>query len=105
MSYDQSLERNYVYGGETNSSLVNGTPDYSTLGNYFANAHCPKQSVAGQCLVNPVLIVPSFGGTSYCLPGFNSNMDSSPLSDSNYFNIQNAYPQYCKTNLVNNNYS
>jgi hypothetical protein len=33
MSYDQALEKNYVYGVETNNSLVNSTPDYTTLGN------------------------------------------------------------------------
>ena len=105
MSYDQALEKNYVYGVETNNSLVNSTPDYTTLGNYYQNARCPRNSVPGQCLVNPVLLVPSFGGTSYSIPGFNVNRTNTPLSDSNYFNISNAYPQYCKSNLVNSTYN
>jgi|UniRef100_A0A6C0K4P5 hypothetical protein len=107
MSYDTSTENSSVYADMNNYSLVNSTPSYHTLGNYYTNINCPYQNTPGQCLVRPIVISPAFGGVAYNIPGFNVNSaaPNTPLSDSNYFNISNAYPQFCKTNLVNSTYS
>jgi len=106
MSYDRTTENGSVYQDINSHGLVNGTPDYHTLGNYYTKPKCPFRTAQGECLVRPVVISPAFGGVAYNIPGFNINSANpgTALSDSNYFNISNAYPQYCKTNLVNSTY-
>jgi hypothetical protein len=100
MSYDTSLENSstYQFADNYNGSLVNANPDYHTLKNYYSQPRCPYRNDVGECLVRPIYITPAFGGTGYKIPGFNANTNPNlPLSDSNYFNINQAYPQYCKT--------
>lgn len=106
MSYDRSTENGSVYADSDSHALVNGTPNYHTLGNYYTKPACPYRNAQGECLVRPVVISPSFGGVAYNIPGFNMNVAApgTSLSDANYFNISNAYPQYCKSALVQSSY-
>ena len=99
MSYDTSLANSstYQYGDNYNGGILSAVPDYHTLKNYYTKPSCPTPQGVGECLVRPVYIAPTFGGTGYNIPGFNTNVNNVPLSDSNYFNINQAYPQYCKT--------
>jgi hypothetical protein len=103
MSYDSSLENSSTYQStdKYTGNLVNANPDYHTLQNYYNSPRCPYRNDVGECLVRPVYITPSFGGSGYRIPGFNATQSASiPLSDSNYFNINQAYPQFCKTPLI-----
>lgn len=107
MSYQLGLTESstsYANTADTNS-LVNAAPDYHTLQNYYTRPSCPYKSAPGECLVRPIYITPSFGGSGYNIPGFNSNSSNLPLSDANYFNINQAYPQYCKTPCLRPTYN
>ncbi|NDE13715.1 hypothetical protein EBZ80_02160 [bacterium] len=106
MSYELGLsESNTTYPNSSDIyPQVKTAPDYTTLGNYYSRPQCPLKSAPGECLVRPVYITPGFGGTGYNIPGFNTNISDLPLSDSNYFNINNAYPQYCKTPCLSPSY-
>lgn len=104
MSYD-NFDSSSVYSYQDSYSLVNSSPDYRTLQNYYSKPNCPYKSVPGTCLVRPVYVTPAFGGVGYNIPGFNSNSTNIPLSDANYFNLSQAYPQYCKTPCLQSTYS
>jgi hypothetical protein len=103
--YDSALGSNSTYLYSDNYGYVNSNPAYNQFANYYNQPSCPSKSVPGTCLVRPVIITPGFGGVSYNVPGFNSNINNSPLSDSNYFNLTSAYPQYCKTPCLQATYS
>jgi len=91
MSYLQNLDNTSVYSAESNHQLVNNTPDYKTLGNYYNKPDCPYQSRPGQCPIQPVYITPSFGGSGYTT----LQHGVVPLvGDNNYFTISNAYPAF-----------
>jgi len=82
-------------------SQVNTVGDYNTLGNYYQQMSCPPNSTPGTCNVQPITVSPVFGGVGFSIPGFNSNFNNAiPLSDSNYFNLNTAYPQSCKQSLT-----
>ena len=99
MSYD-NFDASSTYSFQDSYSFVNASPEYRTLGNYYNQPQCPYRSVPGQCLVQSTIITPQFGGVGYRIPGFNDTMNQEPLSDSNYFNLSQAYPQYCKTPCI-----
>jgi len=68
--------------------------DYATLsgynrpmGSFVAGPPVPSQSA-----VQSVVIVPSFGGTSYNT--LQNNLTFNQLSSSGYYSISNAYPSY-----------
>jgi len=104
MSYD-NFDASSVYSFQDSYSYVNGSPDYRTLGSYYQKPNCPYRSVPGECAVQPTLITPTFGGVGYNIPGFNQNMNDQPLSEANYFNLSQAYPQYCKRPCIQSTYT
>jgi len=101
-NYDHFDATSIYPTNDASSNYVNTSADYHTLGNYYRKTSCPFRSVPGECSIT--LLTPQFGGVGYSLPGFNANADSQPLSDSNYFNINQAYPQYCKRPCIPQNY-
>jgi len=92
MSYSVDRDNTSVYSAGNDYGLVNTVPDYKTLGNYYSTPNCPYMSQPGSCLVKPVYITPTFGGAGY--QELMHNVPSKMLSDSNYFNLANAYPAF-----------
>lgn len=90
MSYQGDLSNTSVYSVQDNYQQVNAAPDYRTLGNYYNKPNCPYQSRPGQCLVRPVFITPTFGGSGY--NNLQHNVPAGALP--NYFSISNAYPAW-----------
>lgn len=104
MSYNFGRENLSSYSDSNN--MVNTVGDYYALGNYYQKSSCPQNSTPGTCVLQPLTIHPSWGGVAYSIPGFNSYKDISvPLGDSNYFNLNTAYPQNCKQSLYEPTYS
>lgn len=99
MSYD-NYDSSSIYSIQDSYSFVNNSPNYNTLANYYNKPECPSRSVPGECLIKPVIITPQFGGVGYSIPGFNNT-----VSNSNYYNLNNAYPQFCKSPCVSPSYS
>jgi len=81
-----------VYSIEDNYQQVNAAPDYHTLQDYYKKTNCPYQSRPGQCLVRPVLITPTFGGSGYT--NLQHNVPPGDNCSANYFTISNAYPAW-----------
>ena len=92
MSYTTDRDNTSVYSSSSDHRLVNTVPDYKTLANYYSQPNCPYTTAPGQCIVQPVFITPSFGGTGYS--NLQHNVPGSRLSDSNYFSMANAYPAF-----------
>jgi hypothetical protein len=104
MSYNSSKEETSVYS-DTNS-YVNTVGDYNTLGNYYKKPACPDNTTPGTCALQPMNVIPSWGGVGYSIPGFSANLNvNQPLNDSNYFNLNSAYPQANKQPLFSSTYS
>lgn len=92
MSYSTDRDNTSVYTASSDYGMVNTVPDYRTLQNYYSQPSCPYAAAPGQCLVQPVFITPSFGGTGYS--NLQHNMNNQQIPDSNYFRLANAYPAF-----------
>jgi len=92
MSYSTDRDNTSVYSAANDAGLVNTVPDYHTLKNYYSTPNCPYTTAPGQCIVQPVYITPSFGGSGYS--NLQHNVPATRLPDSNYFNLSNAYPAF-----------
>lgn len=68
--------------------------DYATLAGYNSQpgTFTVGPPVPSQSKVQPVVIIPSYGGVGYCI--LQNNLPFNQLSSSGYFSINNAYPSY-----------
>lgn len=87
MSYMGEMDLTGVYSS-ANAPQISNTqpdviPDYTTLGNYYAQ----KSTV-----VSPVYVTPQWGGVGYSI--LEHNVPQTKL-DGNYFNLCSAYPTAC----------
>lgn len=68
--------------------------DYATLSAYNSGpgAFIAGPPVPSQNAVQSVVIVPSYGGVGYSI--LQNNLPFNQLTNSGYFNVNNAYPSY-----------
>ena len=68
--------------------------DYATLAGYNSGptAFIAGPPVPSQSAVQPVVIVPSYGGVGYSI--LQNNLPFNQLTNSGYFTVNNAYPSY-----------
>ena len=102
MSYNFSRELSSVVSDK--NSFAANIPSYQSLGQYYNKPSCPSNSTPGTCSLQPLMVIPSWGGVGYAQPGLNTNYDNTPVTDTNYFNLNNAYPQSCKQPLYSSSY-
>jgi len=74
--------------------IIGCSADYSTLNGYNSTSasFVAGPPVPSQTAVQPVVIVPTYGGVGYNV--LQNNLPVVQLTSSGYFSIQNAYPSY-----------